>query len=789
MVNAYDDYVPSPEIVKEVKHRLFRNRDLRNTFDTIGKKPYKFVSANPNLNTLIQDIETVKEKSKLHPKEIFALNFIMNELPHSRLKNLFLFMIKEKINLVSKALIEFSKFDKIQKEISQMKTLLTMRKAVKSTFKPTISNSDIVITPCVSDYMKIAWMSDFNYKGVALNQNEWPNINLDENVVDNWFKAPLSWIRDVCVNGRDYVSNGVAYIIDDDDKKVGNRRLAVETFENFLKSEHFQKTDAGMQMCINQFKTAPWTKRFGFSSNEIVMRQSVANDTGNSRFLTNSVVFDDWFSIDNSWFKQICLNQQLGLDSRKFVEGLIGYVVVIDKREVKFNKQVIKPLIAVTPETKQLFDASNQFVNKLQPDDVQPQYDQKFLSAYENAVRRVSWVVGHVSKRIKTIVARKTKRTNNWIVNEPVKSILNQGEWYLLKSSWYKHICQKGRTFEPDVFGYQTLDNKVIPETLELFQKFEAFMRHLKNLDDDEPDRISKELAVQFLTQHNMSSILASQIVDVIITNNPSVTNRDMMKVIARLAAFGTPFLKKRKGYPNLPSQVHIQRLKHEQFSAENLLSLSDADMLPEMLLDDNASSSNLKSFLKLLTRTKFNRLSSSLKSGVLKPSPHQNVQKFQPFSENFLNAATSRDVVYYLEKATLYCFDRKIIKNFNPSTGQPLSEDFKNKVAKIENPVDNSDDDDNDDDNPKMVQNLSTVKEEEEQKIPKMSFFANQLKKQFERLGKPFLVGYQFCSNCKINKKTLLKTPHAGKEKGFCSINCFEKHRFNKKMKSYGKN
>ena len=363
--------------------------------------------------------------------EIAALATITNRLPHPYVPKLIEYMNKKQIPSFAVALAEFMKQQKVIIAMKVSQQLLNKRKAVPAGYARTeiVYEDKPCRNSCVSEYRNAGWVSVVLKKNVTV-QAMVSRRKLGSAVKPGWYRLPDKWYENVCRFGRTFRENYIGYILDDG-------TILEENMALFNASTNFFQYTGGLSDCILQYLNAPWMNfKFNCGVSTLVARKTDSTRDWIGPELKN---IPGWHYLRMKWVSRVCSA------GREFIKGDIGYLLN-DGRVVEENLD--------------FYESSKAYVEKMKRSKVTCSYSCEPASIIIPTIR-------HGGRSAIGMVARYGPQTAEWIVSKPIPGT----DWYRLKKSWYYHILENGREWQPKMFGYRFVNNEIIEETEEMYRQ------------------------------------------------------------------------------------------------------------------------------------------------------------------------------------------------------------------------------------------------------------------------------------------------------------------------------
>jgi hypothetical protein len=260
----------------------------------------------------------------------------------------------------------------------------------------------------------------------------------------------------------------------------------------------------------------------------------------------------------------------------------------------------------------------------------------------------------------------------------------NRDNWYNVSMKWYRDACENKRTFIPGKVAYiaRTSDGRtrLILETEEMFK---ASLREWKDIVITKFDPVtlrSFDVARDMLSdnpilpKHYVEPVLAS------ISTTNQLYNEELARSLSRVLVFLTQLI--------TDPQVHHFRVQNEFYKPEDLIRLEYDQTLPEIYRNPSSGSrDDVDKYIEKRRRVIENQFYAQLEHTdptVRRKSPPQKMFQLLKTDTKLMCPENTRDVVYYEEDGSAYCFERSKIgeavksgQDLNPYTGRKFSSDF----------------------------------------------------------------------------------------------------------------
>lgn len=609
--------------------------------------------------------------------DIRAINILTNILPYNIAHDFFIFMQQRHLFDLDPAMTMFLQIKKVYKVIQQSKDFLLLRKAIgvkpkvidpfkRATPYKYVSSGDLQYLVRARENLKTfsnaPWVSGVLNRHVETveivskgreDMITWINRD-EEEIVDGWNRIKPEWLKETCFIGRKFQPNNIGYLLIDGSVITETQELFDASKKWLSRNKPNDSCPLAIKMdrCAKDYSIAPWAVEYYGPIKRIVSK----NVPDMVKWIGKQIPNKIWHTIKQSWFQHVCEN------GRVFLPGIIGY-------QLHSGKIII--------ETKELYMLSNSakaidFVGKI---------PEQIISRCVADAKSALWAN---EPGIIGIVAKLSNATKPWIPIVKSKHGDTQipivDDWYPLKVSWYKEICNNGRVSGAGEFGYRHHSGKVIPESQENFEKsiaIKTFVDYAKLSTNDD-----SHTNAFYLLRHVLDDTQARELIE-FLPKKGTVTNGYIADKVAHVYVLASKLISE--------PQIHLKRIERNQYIPGALFGISKEMALPEVYLNparnpENDDKFNWSIMDKIIQDAKdkiIHRFIGQVSGKLGKRISERPVARAKNLPSSQVEVC-SDDPIYYSENDTLYCFDRRLLKDTNPITKEKFKGEFRTFQKKI---------------------------------------------------------------------------------------------------------
>lgn len=366
----------------------------------------------------------------------------------------------------------------------------------------------------------------------------------------------------------------------------------------------------------------------------------------------------EWYKVKNEFYDFVCDTK------RKFYAGQLAYVTFVGNLIVENRKMydaAIKYDLSCRTKRERTFFGAKEYA----------------MTDCEKQYKRAPWMSDFAKTPIRGMAVKSSGPLAQYATDYAVV-----GDWKRVKYTWYEMACKVDREYREGEVAYVTADKKsVIVETYPMYLASFAKLKELEHVSLGPTTAKSFDVALQMLKEN---ALLAESKMDLgaVLSSFPTKTNFAFARALSQVLVYLKPLI--------FGDQVHLERIRHDQYRPEDLIQLDRYTVLPEIYKNPNATAAAAK--MELLVRRDRETIENVFYERVrgysreIRPKPMGpagNIKK-PTIALPTVCPTGVKDLVYYAEDGELYCFDRSAIANEtrNPVTGKPFKKSFMRELS-----------------------------------------------------------------------------------------------------------